>query len=104
MEKIREYLKSFDGDAVDFQKFIYACDSKWGQLKTGLPFDMELGAALVEEYIKGRVGEPVAPVDLPIMLTKAEAVSIAKALGGNDKAEDLKDEICNAAKAITAKP
>lgn len=99
MERIRNYLKSFDGKPINAQKMMYDCDSKWGQLNTGLPFDMDTAAALIDEYIKGRVGEAVVPVDLPIVLTKEESDSIAKALG----VENTKEAICAAAVSAALK-
>lgn len=99
MERIAEYCATLGN--MDYLTMYILVDAFWRKETGGdeLPPDAWL---IVSAEIESRQPEP-KEVDTSvcgIYLTHEESISIAKALGGNDKAEDLKDEICNAATAV----
>lgn len=53
-----------------------------------------LNTIINEEVARYYGNTELGKTELPVLLTKEEAVSIAKALGGDDKAADIKAEIC----------
>ena len=83
---------------IDFLKWKYEAEARW-VLETGLPFPDD-GALIVVDEIAKRTGQTVQQTKLPVVFSHEEAVRIAKALGGDDKADDIRTAINSKAERI----
>lgn len=97
MERIRERLKEMTGNISFLEWRDKVAD--WWFRETGLPFPDD-GWMLVEDEIKSRLGEPVEERKLSVILTEEEAKAIAKKLGADEKADDLRTAILEKATGV----
>ena len=99
MKRIKDFAKTLTGP-VNFLKWKYAAEANW-VLSTGLPFPDE-GWEIIRDEMLARTGEPViAERKWPVIFDSEEASLIAKKLGVDEKAEDLRAAILT---STTVKP
>jgi len=97
MKRIKDFAKTLTGP-VNFLKWKYAAEANW-VLSTGLPFPDD-GWEIIRDEIYARVGEPIEfDRKYPVILDNEEAALVAKKLGADGKATDLRTAILTASVA-----
>lgn len=93
MEKTRQYIATMAA-TVNHPRTVFRKTCDWFReqnKEVTLPYGL-IHEIVVEEFAK--IAKPETPTtEWPVMLTKEEAVAVAKKVGADEKAEDLKTAI-----------
>lgn len=91
MKRIADLVKTIPAPCNYFD-MRGAADALWRkEIGEPLPDDAWV---IMHDELTARQGIPVEPKELAVVLTPEEAKAVVKAVGGDDKAADIKAEIC----------
>ena len=90
MKRIADLVKTIPAPCNYFD-MRGAADAMWRK-EIGEPLPDDAWVIMHDELTR-RMGTPVEPKELAVVLTPEEAKAVAKAVGGDEKAADIKAEI-----------